>query len=75
MNQKRSKQIKKMVYGDFSPRVRKYILDSNGTVRLICKRKVYQQMKRDHQRMNTNTLRKRIKPRQPRWLKLKNELK
>ena len=52
MNGRVAKQVRKLIFGDYSYKVRKYIRDVNGTIREISLRHKYQQIKRQMQRRN-----------------------
>jgi len=50
MRQKVAKALRKEVYGDFSLREpRRYVLDANGTIRVLGRRALYRQMKKKRQ--------------------------
>jgi hypothetical protein len=46
MRGRKAKMIRRAVYGDYSPRVRQYSTDRNGTLHADARRKTYQEMKR-----------------------------
>lgn len=46
MNNVKTKQIKREIYGDFSPRFRKYTRLSNGQIIADPKRQAYQKAKK-----------------------------
>ena len=46
MNGKKSKKIRKMIYGDYSHRQRKYIEDQKGTIRCVGLRHDYKEAKK-----------------------------
>jgi hypothetical protein len=48
MNSKKTKQIKREIYGDFSPRFRKYTRLPNGQIIADPKRLAYQKVKKDY---------------------------
>lgn len=47
MRQKKAKRIKKEVYGDFSPRARKYFINEEGTIFADKLRRKYKKEKRN----------------------------
>jgi hypothetical protein len=47
MNQKKAKRIKREVYGDYSPRARKYYRDSEGTIFCDKLRRLYKKAKKN----------------------------
>jgi len=48
MRQKVVKVLRKRIYGNFSVRVKEYMIDNNKTVRVSGKRALYQQAKRKY---------------------------
>jgi hypothetical protein len=47
MNQKKAKRIKREVYGDYSPKFRKYYIDKNGTIFADRLRRLYKKAKQN----------------------------
>jgi hypothetical protein len=47
MNQKKAKRIKREVYGDYSPKFRKYYRDSEGTIFCDKLRRLYKKAKKN----------------------------
>ena len=47
MNQKKAKRIKKEVYGDYSPRFRKYFINKDRTIFADKLRRAYQEAKKN----------------------------
>lgn len=46
MNQKKAKKIRKEIYGEYSPRARKYYMDSEGTIFCDKLRRTYKKAKK-----------------------------
>jgi len=46
MNGKKSKKIRKLIYGDYSHRQRKYTKDLNGTIQCVGLRHDYKEAKK-----------------------------
>ena len=45
----KAKRLRKQVYGDYSPMIRRYVRDNKtGVIRLVCRRREYQDAKRRH---------------------------
>lgn len=47
MNGKKAKSIRRLIYGDFSHRKRKYYVDENGVIRNTGNRKEYLEAKKN----------------------------
>lgn len=47
MNQEKAKRIKKEIYGDYSPRFRKYYINDDGTIFADKLRRTYQRAKKN----------------------------
>ena len=68
MNGKTAKKLKKLVYGDFSPRDINYTRGHDGSVRCVGRRVAYQKLKQDsHTQSEGSKLISKGKHR-PRWL-------
>jgi hypothetical protein len=68
MNERKAKDLKKLVYGDFSPKDINYTRGHDGSVRCVGRRAAYQKLKRDsHTQSGGNKPISKGKNR-PRWL-------
>lgn len=68
MNGSTAKGLKKLVYGDFSPRDVKYTHGIDGSLRCVDKRAVYQRLKRDNHTQSKGSKHISKGKNRPRWL-------
>jgi|GEM_PF-2767594 len=55
MNQRVAKALRKEVYGDFSLREpRRYVVDAHGTIRVLGRRALYQEIKKKRRNRHGN---------------------
>ncbi len=68
MNGSTAKRLKKLVYGDFSPKDINYTRGHDGSVRCVGRRAAYQKLKRDSHTQSEGNKPIRKGKRRPRWL-------
>lgn len=68
MNGSKAKELKKTVYGDFSPRDINYTRGHDGSVRCVGRRAAYQKLKRDSHTQSGDSKHISKGKNRPRWL-------
>jgi hypothetical protein len=68
MNGSTAKRLKKIVYGDFSPKEANYTRGLDGSVRCVGRRAAYQKLKRDNHTQSGGSKHIYKGKSRPRWL-------